>query len=840
MININSEHKNLYVNAYKLKPDFQYEMQFDDFKLVNNDFVKDSFELTESICKEESIVFGSCNASQLKITLANVANVSHGKTFTLVQKVNNNYTMPLGTFTVYSATKQEDKRYTDIIAYDNMQKFNTDVLDWYNGLTFPLTLKQFRDSLCSYLGVTQKSVNLINDGIIVEKTISANTLNGLNVLKSICEINGVFGHMDRYGSLTYISLNPTSVDTIAKENIREIKYEQYTDNTITKVQIRQDDGDVGAYSGTGTNCYYITGNFLAYGKPASDLQTIADNVATKILGLTYRTYIGEMTGRPDIEVGDYITYNVTSTYLFKRVLKGFQAIIDSIEAKGTEKLSEDTSLNIQIIQLKGQSNVLKRTVEEMTNTITSLETDVNDAVTTVSQMENTVQQTSQSLLVEITARKESITSIIGNNYCDEEPIDDEDVCDDDEDTLVTNLLKDTSAKLLLLSDLFNIELLDNVNKLQSSISLTAASLTTKINNDTAGLNSTIEQTANSLTSTINNLKTNTSTQIEQLDNAIGLKVDANGIISAINLSPEQIKLSALKIALEGLVTANNKFMILTDGSMSCLNASLQNAVFSGGIYYLFSGTQFPIFEVPLQGQLQLANSATHTKVMGSFETAYSAILRNVTIDGYTPLTLGNYTAYCAPLSHAHGTLYANSAIGNVSAYFSSSSNFVSTSAGSLGTSSNPWDGAYLRTAPTVTSDERAKNSILDLDDRYEELLLNLPPKSYKLNSGTSDRRHTGFIAQDIERLLDELGIDTNDFAALIKAPVYAVYNDEWEPDTTSKIIDYDYSLRYEELMSPMLGLIQKQSNENKELRKEVENMKKDIEMLKSLMKAGDE
>lgn len=55
-------------------------------------------------------------------------------------------------------------------------------------------------------------------------------------------------------------------------------------------------------------------------------------------------------------------------------------------------------------------------------------------------------------------------------------------------------------------------------------------------------------------------------------------VDKDEVVSAINMSKEQIKILAEKIALEGLVTVNNNFQIGLDGSITA-----KNGKFSGNI-----------------------------------------------------------------------------------------------------------------------------------------------------------------------------------------------------------------------------------------------------------------
>ena len=68
---------------------------------------------------------------------------------------------------------------------------------------------------------------------------------------------------------------------------------------------------------------------------------------------------------------------------------------------------------------------------------------------------------------------------------------------------------------------------------------------------------------------------------------------------------------------------------------------------------------------------------------------------------------------------------------------------------------------------TASSDERVKNSIENLPDSYELLFDALIPRRYKYNEGTSDRYHTGYIAQEVVQALTQAGFTTKDFAAVM-------------------------------------------------------------------------
>lgn len=87
-----------------------------------------------------------------------------------------------------------------------------------------------------------------------------------------------------------------------------------------------------------------------------------------------------------------------------------------------------------------------------------------------------------------------------------------------------------------------------------------------------------------------------NTLIEQTNSEILLlarrKVGKDEVIASINLTPEEAKIIAKKIQLEGIVTANELFKILNDGSMNCVNAK-----FMGGKIDLYSATKYPSFTV---------------------------------------------------------------------------------------------------------------------------------------------------------------------------------------------------------------------------------------------------
>lgn len=371
----------------------------------------ETLSLTESLSSGNNIIWGSCEAAKFIITVADVEDEMTGREFTATLSIGD-YKMAYGIYIVDSVIRlQADRRKRKITAYDRMIKFDTDVSDWYHAM-YPSddithTIKELRDSLCEEIGVPQQQTELINDGLVVGKTISPESLCGRDVLKAICEINGVFGHFDRTGTLVYISLQDTGLypsDTLYPgndlypqsgwaaaeelEHYRSITYEDYLIDGIDRVQVRQEEGDIGAVVGSGGNTYVVEGNFLVYGLGSADLTKLAWSIYDTIAGKTYRPAKIATYAMPWIEVGDGLRAITTdteiATFVLTRTMSSIQGMMDTVEAKGTKTQGQEFGIQNEIIQLKGKTAVIVRSVDEVSATVTDLEKQTTAQIKVVS------------------------------------------------------------------------------------------------------------------------------------------------------------------------------------------------------------------------------------------------------------------------------------------------------------------------------------------------------------------------------------------------------------------------------------------------------------------------
>ena len=373
--------------------------------MTNTNIEQEAFQLKESLCSGEQLEFGACEASELTFTVWGVYTSHAGQTVTATIVLDGDVLNPLtiGTYKVIKDTASADRTKRTMTCYDALYDvLNADVAGWYNTL-FPdssttKTIKQIRDSFFTHFGITQESATLVNDELSVGKTIQPTSLSGKDVLRAICELNGVFGHITRANEFRYVSLknftlalypaddlypgddvfpaeDGETTEIGANGNYISLDYSDYTVQQIDKVVIRQEDTDIGAIVGSGTNALIIQGNFLVYGMDAGDLATIANAIYSKVSGIWYRPFEVDLRGNLCMEVGDGVymgsRYEVIYGYILQRVYKGVQAPRDTLIADGNELRNDQVNaVNTEIIRLRGQQAVLKKSVDEVSVELT--------------------------------------------------------------------------------------------------------------------------------------------------------------------------------------------------------------------------------------------------------------------------------------------------------------------------------------------------------------------------------------------------------------------------------------------------------------------------------------
>lgn len=407
--------------------------------ITNTNIVSEKMSLEKSLCSEDNLRYGRCEAACFKITIADIHHNLTDEWLTVEQDINtdeNGYLLTengsylltedgkrilikegdiidchavLGRFRVHSDKPTNDRRWRELTCYDAMYEIlNADVASWYNSLTFPMTIKNLRDSFFTHLGITQETKTLVNDSFVTMGGFSViETLSGKTVIEAICELNGCFGQITPSGTFDYVSLCDADTLTLDYYVDGSGYYEDYTTAPITGVNARGTASDVGTFVGTDTNVYVLLGNPLIYGTEGTQaLQTALTNLLDHIDNDSFRPFEVSAYGNPMLPLGTKLTVitrdQTIVSYVIRKTMTGIQGLRDRFVAK-SEKVQPALVNNMvnDIVRTKGKTHELEISVDGLTSRVTSTETNLQTNYSTTQQTQSLIQTSASSVLSQV-------------------------------------------------------------------------------------------------------------------------------------------------------------------------------------------------------------------------------------------------------------------------------------------------------------------------------------------------------------------------------------------------------------------------------------------------------
>lgn len=350
-------------------------------------------------------------------------------------------------------------------------------------------------------------------------------------------------------------------------------------------------------------------------------------------------------------------------------------------------------------------------------------------------------------------------------------------------TQTVNRVRKSVTELIVEAGQITAHITDVQNELESQITLTAESLTSQITDTKNGLESQIQQTTTSLTSTITDTKNDLESQIQQTSSSLTSQIrDAEDNISSIEQKVDNITLSV----------DNGEDRSSISLSVDGVKVDSVTVRFTGGV----------VFESDLaEGNTSINGACIDT---GEIDVDYINLYGEMGVRESRRGSVGGYIGYCEG--------HSDTGIGVMEDY--DSGQCICTNGGAklaygaddfyIGVSRS---NVFASETINIDSDRRVKDDIrYDLDD-YEAFFRALKPCSYKLKRGTSGRRHTGFIAQELEKALLDSGKTSADLAAYCYDPDARRYEStDMDPKTAPTGC---YKIRYSELIALNTAMIQK-------------------------------
>lgn len=327
----------------------------------------------------------------------------------------------------------------------------------------------------------------------------------------------------------------------------------------------------------------------------------------------------------------------------------------------------------------------------------------------------------------------------------------------------------------------NIDIEENLSEESKGMFLEMGQEIKNLVQDTDGRFSMLTQTADSISSTVANLSGQVSSVTQTANGLESTVSDLSDDVESAYSKAEQAADRFSWIVASGTSASS---MTLTDEFLEVVADEINIEA-----------------DVNLYGLMKVYEDSDLSRRGGYIGYDIVDDLFNASAEG---IKISNYSDDCYVAAHGSGvTLWADG-YGAYLYYYNG--NFMPTEDGDqmMGDPDFRWQGVYAKNGTIQTSDRRKKKDIEYDMAKYEEFFGKLKPTQYKMIDGESDRYHIGFVSQDVEDTLAECGLESTDFAGFIKTPKRAVRD-----DANSEILDYHYSLRYDEFVALNTHMIQK-------------------------------
>lgn len=346
-----------------------------NYTVPEQDVSQESMKLSEAISDSKDFEFVGCISSKFQVAIRDFGQDIKGKIIRayIYTDGTENEPIPLFYGIVEEAKLQSNHKTKEIVAYDPLFSIGKkDVSQWYKDMVFPQGQKSIGDiwkSLFYYLNIPYDFyTTLPNDGIRVKKVYNPSSLSAIGVIKSICQINGVFGIWDRgeldsngnykqekspkfkflilpdimptdsepYPSLTlyppfYVGTGSGETPADEVPYYKKLEYQEFSVKPVDKIIIRQDSEDEGGSYGTGENKYIIQGNMFTLGLKKKVLDQMAARIYPNVINVSYIPYISNTNGYPWIECGDAVI-----SYMVYDFDNSPQLVYTAVTPEGTE------------------------------------------------------------------------------------------------------------------------------------------------------------------------------------------------------------------------------------------------------------------------------------------------------------------------------------------------------------------------------------------------------------------------------------------------------------------------------------------------------------------------
>lgn len=335
-----------------------------------------------------------------------------------------------GKFKVVESKVDIAKNQTTLKAFDKMYQA---LQSFSLSFTYPITMKDLLDDICTELSWTAGYTTFANDDLVIASDIFSNLgLSYRDVLDDIAEASGSIIMFDNEDNLIVKSVSASPLDTLTKDNLFSFKLENKYGpiNSIVLSRQPQEDNivaqDTESIGLHGVNEFKIANNILV----DSDRETYIVPVFNQLNDMEYYPFECRTEGLGYFEIGDRINIQNLSgvnhqVVIFditielsggiKETLKAVKPLLSTTQYQYAGIIGQ-TIKNTQIIvdKQEGEISLIVNDIDENYYTKDETNTEINLSEQGIISTVSDVSTLAQTALDNTDTNSESITVLQGN------------------------------------------------------------------------------------------------------------------------------------------------------------------------------------------------------------------------------------------------------------------------------------------------------------------------------------------------------------------------------------------------------------------------------------------
>lgn len=295
-----------------------------------------------------------------------------------------------------------------LTAYDAVSRLDMDLSLWLAELDgWPYTVEAFANMVCSQCGLTLVEAELPNGDFYIQP-FAGERITGRLLMQWLGQITGRFCRATMDGDLEFAWYAPNDRITVAPTEGKnrvfyyqgELQYQDYQVTPVQKVQLRQNQEDVGTVwpdEPGQKNTYIIENNPMLVAQDGQSLVSVAKTLFEQLKSATYTPCRVAIPATPEIRAGDSIMVTDSggktfTAWIMKKTANGQR---DTLECTGSPYRDSTTAVNNlgfrpltgKVLNLRTDVDGIKAENKDMQGNLAAVNLDLEGIRAQVSQQQ---------------------------------------------------------------------------------------------------------------------------------------------------------------------------------------------------------------------------------------------------------------------------------------------------------------------------------------------------------------------------------------------------------------------------------------------------------------------